>query len=79
MQLARQDLDFDRVHGLRSIPVRYGVPAALAISRVMHVVTVLSLAALALVVPLGPVYVGGVLLVDVLERVLLRWHSSQSG
>ena len=31
---ACQDLDFDRAHGLRSIPVRFGVPASLAISRV---------------------------------------------
>ena len=35
---ACQDLEFDRAHGLRSIPVRFGVPAALAISRAMHVV-----------------------------------------
>ena len=31
---ACQDLEFDRAHGLRSIPVRFGVPASLAISRV---------------------------------------------
>ena len=34
---ACQDLEFDRAHGLRSIPVRFGVPASLAISRAMHV------------------------------------------
>ena len=34
---ACQDLEFDRAHGLRSIPVRFGVPTALAISRLMHV------------------------------------------
>ena len=28
---ACQDLDFDRAHGLRSIPVRFGVPVSLAI------------------------------------------------
>src|SRR5579864_6064062 len=33
---ACQDIDFDRAHGLRSIPARFGVPAALVISRVMH-------------------------------------------
>ena len=37
---ACQDLDFDRGHGLRSIPVRFGVAGSLAISRVLHVVTV---------------------------------------
>ena len=30
---ACQDLEFDRAHGLRSIPVRFGVPTSLAISR----------------------------------------------
>ena len=34
---ACQDLDFDRAHGLRSIPVRFGVARSLAISRALHV------------------------------------------
>jgi len=63
---ACQDLDFDRTHGLRSIPVRFGVPASLAISRAMHVVTVAALLALPLVTPLPRVYVGGVLCVAAL-------------
>jgi len=58
---ACQDLDFDRAHGLRSIPVRFGVPASLLISRLMHVVTIAALLALPLVTPLPPAYVGGVL------------------
>src|SRR5437762_2899616 len=33
---ACQDLEFDRAHDLRSIPVRFGVAASLAISRAMH-------------------------------------------
>jgi 4-hydroxybenzoate polyprenyltransferase len=57
---ACQDLDFDIAHGLRSIPVAFGVPRALAISRAMHVSTVLALGALAVVVPLGPIYLAGV-------------------
>jgi 4-hydroxybenzoate polyprenyltransferase len=57
---ACQDLDFDRAHGLRSIPVRFGVAASLAISRSMHVIAVVCLLALALVAPLGPVYLAGV-------------------
>ena len=43
---ACQDLDFDRAHGLRSIPVRFGVPLSLAISRTMHVIAIACLAAL---------------------------------
>jgi 4-hydroxybenzoate polyprenyltransferase len=57
---ACQDLEFDRAHGLRSIPVRFGVPASLAISRGMHVVAVACLVALAFVAPLGRVYLVGV-------------------
>jgi 4-hydroxybenzoate polyprenyltransferase len=57
---ACQDLDFDRVHGLQSIPVRFGVRGSLAISRVMHVVTIACLASLPLIVPLGAAYLGGV-------------------
>ena len=58
---ACQDLEFDRAHGLRSIPVRFGVPMSLAISRVMHVITIVCLAALGIVHPLGPIYFAGVL------------------
>ena len=57
---ACQDLDFDRSHGLRSIPVKFGVAQSLWISRAMHVVTVACLAALAAVADLGPLYLAGV-------------------
>jgi 4-hydroxybenzoate polyprenyltransferase len=57
---ACQDLEFDRAHGLRSIPQRFGVAASLTISRALHVVTVAALAALGWVAPLGPIYLAGV-------------------
>lgn len=57
---ACQDLDFDRAHGLQSIPQRFGVGTSIAISRGLHVVTVAALAAIAWVAPLGPVYLAGV-------------------
>jgi 4-hydroxybenzoate polyprenyltransferase len=72
---ACQDLDFDRAHGLRSIPVRFGVPGSLAISRLMHVIAVACLLALAAVAPLGPVYLAGVAAVAamlVYEQSLVR-------
>ncbi|HJZ72824.1 MAG TPA: UbiA-like polyprenyltransferase [Vicinamibacterales bacterium] len=72
---ACQDLEFDRVHGLRSIPVRFGVAASLAISRGMHVVAVGCLLALAWVTPLGPIYLAGVAAVAamlVYEQSLVR-------
>ena len=72
---ACQDVTFDRAHGLRSIPVRFGVPASLAISRGMHVIAVVCLVALAFVAPLGRVYLAGVAAVAamlVYEQSLVR-------
>lgn len=63
---ACQDLEFDRAHGLNSIPVRFGVARSLLISRAMHVATVICMAALAAFLPLGPIYLGGVAMVAVL-------------
>jgi len=72
---ACQDLEFDRAHGLWSIPVRYGIRASLAISRAMHVVAVACLFALPLVTPLPAYYevgVGLVALLLVYEQSLVR-------
>jgi len=63
---ACQDIEFDRAHGLRSIPTRFGVPQSLAISRAMHVAAIVAMATLGLVAGLGAVYLGGVGLVAVL-------------
>lgn len=74
---ACQDVEFDRAHGLNSIPVRFGVARALSISRVMHVATVICMLALAAFVPLGPIYIGGVALVAALlfyEQSLVSEH-----
>jgi 4-hydroxybenzoate polyprenyltransferase len=69
---ACQDLEFDRAHGLRSIPVRFGLRRALAISRFVHVLTVICLAALAAVTDLGWIYLAGVAGV----AILLAWEQS---
>jgi len=74
---ACQDLDFDRAHGLHSIPVRFGVARSLLISRAMHVATIACMVALGLLVPLGPIYFGGVALVAGLlfyEQSLVSEH-----
>jgi 4-hydroxybenzoate polyprenyltransferase len=63
---ACQDLEFDRAHQLRSIPVRFGVAGSLRISRIMHVVAVACLLGLAAVAPLGPTYLAGVAVVAAL-------------
>jgi len=69
---ACQDVEFDRREGLHSIPTRFGVARAILISRVLHVVTILALAAVGLRASLGPVYGAGVVLV----AVLLAWEQS---
>jgi 4-hydroxybenzoate polyprenyltransferase len=74
---ACQDLEFDRAAGLKSIPVRFGVRTSLLISRVMHVLAIVCLAALAAVTDLGPIYLAGVGLVAVLlvyEQSLVSEH-----
>ncbi len=63
---ACQDVEFDRGHGLRSIPVRFGVPGAILLSRVMHVATVGVMVALWNIAGLPTLYLGGVALVAVL-------------
>jgi 4-hydroxybenzoate polyprenyltransferase len=74
---ACQDVAFDRDHGLKSIPVRFGVAQSLWISRAMHVATTGCMAALGWLIPLGPIYLGGVALVAALliyEQSLVSEH-----
>ncbi|MSO82531.1 MAG: 4-hydroxybenzoate octaprenyltransferase [Acidobacteria bacterium] len=63
---ACQDVEFDRQHGLRSIPVRFGVGTAILFSRLMHVATVIAMAALCRVAELPLLYLAGVALVGCL-------------
>ncbi len=63
---ACQDVAFDRGHGLRSIPTRFGVPMAIRLSRLMHVATVMVMAALWRVADLPTLYLAGVGVVAIL-------------
>ena len=63
---ACQDVEFDRGHGLRSIPARFGVARAIFLSRVMHVATVIVMAALWRVADLPSLYLAGVAFVAAL-------------
>ncbi len=63
---ACQDVEFDRAHGLHSIPVRFGIRTAVGVSRFMHVATVLVMAALGRAAQLPAIYGGGVGFVAVL-------------
>ena len=72
---ACQDEAFDRAHGLQSIPVRFGVERSLWISRALHAGAVVCMALLAVAVPLGPIYLIGVVLVAgllIYEQSLVR-------
>lgn len=72
---ACMDIDFDRRHGLRSIPARYGVATSLVLSRLFHGLTVVSLAAVAWFAPVSWLYgagVAGVALLLAYEQSLVR-------
>jgi len=51
-----QDCEFDREHGLKSIPVYFGVAGALRLSSVFHFSTVVFLALVGLTAAMGLVY-----------------------
>ena len=63
---ACQDVEFDRGHGLRSIPVRFGVATAIRFSRLMHVGAIVAMAALWQGADLPAFYLVGVAIVAVL-------------
>jgi len=72
---ACQDVDFDRSAGLRSIPARLGIPRALLLSSVLHVLMVGALLVLPALVPLGWFFGAGILGVSVvliIEHRLVR-------
>jgi 4-hydroxybenzoate polyprenyltransferase len=66
------DLDHDRAHGLHSLPERFGVPAAFAVARACHVLTVVFLALAGLALSAGALYWLGAAAVALL---LLYEHS----
>ena len=63
---ACQDVEFDRGHGLRSIPARFGVTTAIRLSRLMHVGAIVAMTALWKGAQLPSLYLVGVAIVAVL-------------
>jgi 4-hydroxybenzoate polyprenyltransferase len=61
-----QDETFDREHGLRSIPARFGTLGAVVISGALHVVTVAALASCGVWLGCGPAFFAGAALVALL-------------
>jgi 4-hydroxybenzoate polyprenyltransferase len=71
---AMADIDFDRAAGLYSIPARFGATGGMAISRILHALTVLLLLLLIVLSDLRSFYLTGVLLASgllVYEHLLL--------
>ncbi len=72
---ACQDVNFDRKHGLRSIPARLGIRWALWVSSAFHVVAVLLLFGIPFLVELGLFYyigVGIVVLIFIYEHAIVK-------
>ncbi len=67
---ATQDVEHDRRHGLHSLPARFGVAAALVTARILHVATVLGLAAVAVLAGAGPAHWAAVAVV----AAVLTWE-----
>ena len=61
-----QDYDFDRGHGVHSIPARFGVTWGLRLSALFHLLTVIFLALLGLEAGLGMIYWGGLAIVSLI-------------
>ena len=72
---ACQDFDFDKSFGLHSIPVKFGVRAALWISNLLHAVTVCLLIIIAEISQLGWIYmigVGAVAVILIYEHLIVK-------
>lgn len=72
---ACQDVDFDRGQSLHSIPARLGVPTALKLAMLSHVLMIACLFGLLYLANLGPIFLGGSVLVAILlayEHSLVR-------
>ena len=72
---ACQDVNFDRKHGLHSIPARLGIRWALWVSSALHVVAVLLLFGIPLLTELGLFYyigVGIVILIFIYEHAIVK-------
>ncbi|HMI58479.1 MAG TPA: UbiA-like polyprenyltransferase, partial [Gemmatimonadaceae bacterium] len=72
---ALQDIDFDRAHGLHSIPAKHGTGPAIAIARALHLGTVAMLTLVGVGIGAGALYWAGVCVVALLliyEHSLVR-------
>jgi 4-hydroxybenzoate polyprenyltransferase len=57
-----QDFEFDKKYGLHSMVVRFGIPSALKISRIMHGLMILLLLYFGYLTNLGFIFIIGVII-----------------
>jgi 4-hydroxybenzoate polyprenyltransferase len=69
---AIQDIDFDRSHRLFSIPARFGIGTSLAITRVLHLFSIVTLVVLGARLHMGVFYFAGI----VISAILLAYENS---
>ncbi len=69
---ALPDAEFDRAHGLHSVPASMGIGRALWVSRAMHALTVASLTAAGVATHSGALYFAGV----AVAAAILTWEHS---
>jgi len=70
-----QDTNFDRMHGLKSIPARFGIKASLFLARIMHLFSWTCLVIAGIVFSMGYLYWAGMVVVALLfvyEHSLVR-------
>ncbi|MPM86938.1 4-hydroxybenzoate octaprenyltransferase [bioreactor metagenome] len=67
-----QDVEFDKAHGLNSMPVRFGIQGAMNLAKWMHVLSIVSFAAVGILFKLSWIYYVGVVLAAI---VLIYQHS----
>jgi 4-hydroxybenzoate polyprenyltransferase len=69
---ATADVDFDREHGVRSLPARFGIARALLVVRAAHALTIACFALATLELVLGPAAWIGI----AIAAVLLAWENA---
>jgi len=69
---ATADVEFDRAHGIQSLPARFGIGRALLVTRIAHALTVALVGAVVIRLDLGAVAWVGL----AIGAVLLAWENS---
>jgi 4-hydroxybenzoate polyprenyltransferase len=69
---ACQDTEFDRKHGLYSIPAKFGVKKAMAFSSIIHTASFAFLVSIYFAFEMGPVYLASVFLIGIFYCVEQR-------